>query len=474
MHGTPPVLLWLRRDLRLADHPALRAAIATGQPVIPVFIRDDSVDGLGAAARFRLGLALVALAEGLGALQSRLTLRAGPAEETLAALIAETGANAVYWTRLYDPASIARDTAVKAALTARGVRAESFPGHVLFEPWRVATGQGGPYRVFTPFWKAVRARHPGVPLDAPRRLAPPQAWPRSDELAAWRLGAAMNRGAPIVAAHQCPGEAGAAARLERFLHERIADYGAGRDYPAQAATSGLSENLAWGEIGPRQIWAAGWRALNEGAAGAEDFLRELAWRDFAYHLMFHFPALVTGNWRAEWDSFPWRGDPEAPEVLAWQQGRTGEPLVDAAMREMYVTGKMHNRARMIVASYLTKHLLTHWRIGLDWFAEHLTDWDPASNAMGWQWVAGSGPDAAPYFRVFNPATQAKKFDPDGAYRARWIAEGQAHPPETALRYFDAVPRRWRLSPAAAYPDPVVDLAEGRARALAAYAAHRGG
>ncbi len=460
MTQSPPVLLWLRRDLRLADHPALTAAIATGQPVIPVFIRDGSVDGLGAAAKFRLGLALEALVSSLEDAGSRLVLRSGTA-------------SAVHWTRGYDPDSIARDTAVKTELKARGLRAESFAGQVLFEPWTVATGQGGPYRVYTPFWKAVRDRDPGAPLPAPDRLPAPETFPASEPLALWQLGAAMGRGAGIVAAHQRPGEAGAADRLARFLDARVGAYRERRDFPAEAATSGLSENLAWGEIGPRQVWAAGWRAVHEGAAGAEHFLKELVWRDFAYHLMYHTPELLTGNWRAAWDSFPWRDDPDAPEVRAWQQGRTGEPFVDAAMREMYVTGKMHNRARMIVASYLTKHLLTDWRIGRDWFAAHLTDWDPAANAMGWQWAAGSGPDATPYFRVFNPATQADRFDPAGSYRARWIAEGYARPTETALSYFAAVPRRWRLDPAAPYPAPVVDLAEGRARALAAYAAHRG-
>lgn len=470
MTDTRPILLWFRRDLRLADQPALDAAARSGRPVIGIFIRDESIEGLGAAAKFRIGLSVAALGKALADHGSRLVLRSGPAQAVLEALIEETGAGAVFWSRLYDPFAIARDEAVKVALAARGVSAQSFPGHVLFEPWMVATGQGGPYRVYSPFLRAVHERDPGAPLPRPGRLPAPDAWPRSERLADWRLGDAMNRGAEVVAAHIRPGETAAADRLAAFIETKADAYKASRDFPGTDATSGLSENLAYGEISPRQIWAAGLRAKEAGSAGAEQFLKELVWREFAYHLMFHSPGILTRNWRAEWDAFPWRTDEDAPEVMAWKQGRTGEPFVDAAMREMHVTGRMHNRARMIAASYLTKHLMTHWKIGLDWFAEHLTDWDVAANALGWQWVAGSGPDAAPYFRVFNPATQSAKFDKDGAYRRAWIAEGQTNPPDTARAYFGAVPRAWGLSPSMAYPAPVVDLATGRARALAAYGA----
>jgi deoxyribodipyrimidine photo-lyase len=270
----------------------------------------------------------------------------------------------------------------------------------------------------------------------------------------------------VVAAHQAVGEAAAEAKLAAFLDGPVDRYATLRDLPGVAGTSRLSENLTYGEIGIRRVWHAGQRALHEGRGGAESFLRELAWREFSYHLMHHTPQITHANWKPEWDSFPWRGD--SPEAERWRQGRTGEPFVDAAMREMYVTGTMHNRARMIAGSYLTKHLLTHWKLGLDWFADCLTDWDPAANAMGWQWVAGSGPDAAPYFRVFNPASQAEKFDPKGDYRRRFLAEMSRAPGAEALAYFDAVPHAWGLDPEAPYPAPVVDLAEGRARALAAY------
>ncbi|ALG90829.1 MULTISPECIES: cryptochrome/photolyase family protein [Actibacterium] len=468
-----PILLWLRRDLRLTDHPALDAACRTGRPVIPVFIHDEVVERLGAAPKWRLGLGVERFAQALAGAGSRLICRRGPALAVLRALVAETGAGAVFWSRLYDPDSRARDTGVKAGLRAAGLTAQSFPGHLLFEPWTVATGAGGFYKVYSPFWRAVKQRDPPAPLPAPAALAGPHVWPRSDDPADWGMGAAMGRGAAIVAPHLAVGEAAARARLHDFLSEGIAGYGEARDFPARAATSRLSENLSCGEISPGTVWRAARHAFDAGAAGAETFLKQLIWREFAWHLLYHTPHMATRNWRAGWDGFPWSQEDGRPEVIAWKQGRTGVAFVDAAMRQMYVTGTMHNRARMIAASYLTKHLLTDWRVGQAWFEQCLVDWDPAANAMGWQWVAGSGPDAAPYFRIFNPDTQLRKFDPDGTYADTWLAEGRRTPHPSALRYFDAVPRRWALSPHDIYPAPVVGLAEGRARALAALA-NRGG
>lgn len=465
----PPILLWLRRDLRLADNPMLDAAVATGRPLVPVFIHDASVEGLGAAARWRLGQGLATFAERLEAAGSRLILRRGPALEVLAALARETGAQDVWWARLYDAPARARDGALKPALKAAGLGARSFPGHLLHEPWEVQTGQGGAYRVYSPFWRAMRGRDVATPAPAPRALRPPAAWPVSDRLQDWEMGRGVNRGAAVLAKHARTGEAEAAARLAEFIESRIVGYRARRDYPAAAATSGLSENLTWGEIGARQVWHAALAAMQEGAAGAEHFLKELAWREFAWHLMYHYPEMDRQNWRSRWDAFPWSRIEDAA-VLRWKQGRSGVPLVDAAMREMYVTGTMHNRARMIVASYLTKHMLVDWRVGLAWFADCLTDWDLAANAMGWQWVAGSGPDAAPYFRIFNPATQAAKFDPDGTYVKAHVAELSDRPGGRALDFFAAAPRAWGLAPDSPYPAPVVGLAEGRARALAAFAA----
>ncbi|NKX46142.1 cryptochrome/photolyase family protein [Roseicyclus persicicus] len=465
---TPPVIYWTRRDFRLSDNPALVAACASGAPVIPVFVCDEVVEGLGAAPKWRLGLGAEAFAARLDEAGSRLVCRRGPALEVIRALVAETGATAVHWNRLYDPDSRRRDEAVKAALKADGIAAVSHAGHLVHEPWTVETGTGGFYKVYTPFWKAVRGRDVAAPLAVPRLRAPEQ-WPPGDDIAGWGLGAAMDRGADVVRPHCVIGEAGAQGRLGAFVVNRIGAYAEDRDRLDVDGTSGLSENLTHGEISARTCWHAGMRAMEEGKAGAETFLKELIWRDFAYHLVHHTPHITTRNWREEWEAFPWNTDADHPHVQAWQRGRTGMAIVDAAMREMYVTGRMHNRARMLVASYLTKHLLTHWKIGMDWFADCLVDWDPASNAMGWQWSAGSGPDATPYFRVFNPETQAEKFDPLGRYRRAWVAELSSRPPDTATSYFAAIPRGWGMAAGDPYPRaPVVDAAEGRRRALDAY------
>ncbi|MGB7318463.1 MAG: deoxyribodipyrimidine photo-lyase [Planktotalea sp.] len=468
MNEQRPIIVWFRRDLRLSDHAALTAACASNAPVIAVFIRDPLVDRLGAAPKWRLGQGLAALESRLAEMGAKLILRSGPALDTLLALLAETGAQGVYWSRLYDPESVARDTDIKAQLRAQGVEARSFGGHVMFEPWSVQTKTGGMYKVYTPFWRSVKDRSVDAPRSAPPTLCAPETWPQSERLADWHLGAAMRRGALIVARHAQVGESAALDRLAEFIEDDVADYVQMRDIPSKRGTSGLSENLALGEISPHQCWHAGMRALHEGKAGAEVFLKELVWREFAYHLMHHSPHILTSNWKPDWDKFAWYTDAAHPEVIAWQQGRTGVKFADAAMRELYVTGKMHNRGRMIVASYLSKHLLTHWRIGQAWFEECLTDWDPASNAMGWQWAAGSGPDASPYFRVFNPDTQLDKFDPKGFYVKRWIAEGQSDPPETALSYYEAIPESWNLTARDIYPSPARDLAAGRQRALDAY------
>ncbi|WGW03174.1 cryptochrome/photolyase family protein [Tropicibacter oceani] len=468
MHDTSPIIVWIRRDLRLSDHAALHAASATGRPVIPVFIRDALVDGLGAAPKWRLGLGVDHFAKSLAAKGSRLILRSGPAVDVLTALVRDTGAAGVYWMRAYDPGSVDRDTKVKAALKDLGVEAQSFAGNLLFEPWSVQTKQGGFYKVYTPFWRAARTHDVPAPLPAPKTLPAPQSWPQGEALEDWHLGRQMRRGAAVVLPYVQLGEQAAQGRLGAFVASKVADYADQRNLPGVDGTSCLSENLSLGEISPAQCWHAGRRAMEEGKQGAETFLKELAWREFAYHLMWHSPHILTSNWREEWQAFPWNEDERLAEVKAWKQARTGIRFVDAGLREMYVTGRMHNRVRMIVGSYLTKHLLCHWKIGQAWFEECLIDWDPAANAMGWQWVAGSGPDASPYFRVFNPVTQREKFDPDRAYVDRWIAEGRKSPSAEALSYFDAIPQRWGMSAANPYPDPVVAVDEGRKRALSAY------
>ncbi|AHD01036.1 cryptochrome/photolyase family protein [Leisingera methylohalidivorans] len=467
MSTRPLAIWWIRRDLRLSDNPALTAALAGDGAVLPVYILDEQDAGLGAAPKFRLGLGLEHFVRELAKAGSRLILRRGKALDVLQQLAGGTGAGAVHWSRLYDPQAIARDTDIKQQLTAQGIKVHSHGGRLLFEPWTVETKAGGMYKVYTPFWKAVRGRSAGSLLRAPATLTAPEDWPVSEDLSAWNMGAAMRRGADIVARYCRVGEAAALNRLDEFLAGSVDAYKERRDYPGEDATSGLSENLAWGEISPHRMWHLGRAAMERGSQGAEHFLKEIAWREFAYHLMYHSPHILTASWRDEWQAFPW-SQRITPQVQAWQRGQTGYGFIDAAMRELYVTGKMHNRARMIAASFLTKHLMTHWKIGMDWFADTLVDWDPASNAMGWQWVAGSGPDASPFFRVFNPSGQLEKFDPSGAYTDRWIAEGQAAPPQSALDFFDAAPLSWDLSPASPRVKPVISLKEGRDRALTAY------
>ncbi len=469
MSNETPVIYWLRRDLRLSDHPGLAHVAASGRPVIPVFILDPETEALGAAAKWRLGLAVASFRDRLRAIGSDLVLRRGTARETIEELIGESGAEAVHWTRLYTPEAVARDSGVKSALKARRIEAASHPGHLVFEPWSVETGAGGHYKVYSPFWRAVSQLGADSPVDAVRQLRSPEKWPESDLIGNWGLGLAMNRGSNVVGRFVRVGEVAALDRLDWFLAQAIDDYKLNRDRPDLDATSRLSENLTYGEISARTMWHAALRAKESGSPGAEHFMREIAWRDFAWHLIWHTPHIAESNWRPDWDAFPWRND--NPDAERWRRGLTGESMIDAGMREMYVTGTMHNRVRMLVASYLTKHLMTHWKVGLDWFAECLTDWDPASNAMGWQWAAGSGPDAAPYFRVFNPETQGEKFDPEGRYRHRFLhGFGPDRPHADAIAYFDAVPKSWDLGPEAPLPSPMIELAEGRKRALAAHSA----
>lgn len=468
-----PTLLWFRRDLRLADHDALSAAIARGGPVIPVVINDAVVQGWGAAARWRWQLGVEHLRATLRGKGSDLICREGPAVQMFLDLVKDTGADAVYWSRAYDPDQQNRDIEVKKALKDHNIDAQSFTGHLLFEPWSVATKTGSFYKVYTPMWKAVKDRDVASPTTIPAQIPAPATWPASQDPMGWDLGQAMQRGAQIVRPHLILGEHAAHDRLAQFIDTAVASYDDGRNLPWKDGTSKLSQNLALGEISARTCWHAGLRALYDGKPGAETFLKELVWREFAYHLLHHTPHIATHNWRPEWDGFPWNTDDSSPQVRAWQQGRTGIQFVDAAMREMYVTGLMHNRGRMIVASYLCKHLLTHWKIGKAWFDDHLVDWDPASNAMGWQWSAGSGPDATPYFRVFNPVTQLDKFDKNRDYVSNWIAEGRSKPAADAMSYFQAIPHAWSIAADDAYPVPIVSTEDGRKRALEAYQSRAG-
>lgn len=474
-----PIILWFRKDLRLDDNLALACAAESLRPVVPVYILEPEVAGngpLGAAQAWWLHHSLEALSASLAKIGSRLVLRRGPADAVLGDLVAETGASHVFWNRRYDPPGIAIDTPIKEELTRSGLTVRSFAGQLLHEPSRLKTGAGGPYRVYTPFWRALEAAgEPPEPVAAPERLAPPADWPTSERIADWALTPTRPDWAATFSAAWTPGEAGAAARLERFVDEGLDGYKSKRDFPALPHTSGLSPHLALGEISPARVWHAT-RGLTA-AIAADDvihFRKELAWRDFSYHLLFHFPDLATKNWNSKFDGFPWRHAPD--DLKRWQRGQTGYPIVDAGMRELWQTGTMHNRVRMIVASFLIKDLLIDWREGERWFRDTLVDADPASNAASWQWVAGSGADAAPFFRVFNPITQGEKFDPDGDYVRRFVPELKDMPAKFIHKPFEApllVLKEAGVSLGKTYPLPIVDHGKARDTAMAAFQGLKG-
>jgi deoxyribodipyrimidine photo-lyase len=468
-------VVWFRRDLRLADNPALAAACAQHARVLPVFLwapEEEAPWAPGAAARVWLHHSLAALAARLAERGAALVLRRGPTLASLLELARATGAQAVYWNRLYEPALRARDEKIKSALRESGLQAHSFKAALLAEPWELATGAGEPYRVFTPFWRALEQRlhahhERGLqPLPEPQRLAPPAPLPASLPLAALELLPKVRWDEALIA-HWQPGEAGAWARLERFCAGALGGYKTRRDFPAEPGTSRLSPHLHFGEISPAQIAARVERVCAQAPdarAGAQAFLRQLGWREFAHHLLYHYPQTPEAPLNARHADFPWRAPADcAAELERWRRGRTGIPIVDAGMRELWATGYLHNRVRMIVASLLIKNLLVSWQEGARWFWDTLVDADLANNTLGWQWVAGCGADAAPYFRIFNPVLQSQKFDPEGAYLQRWVPElaglqGPArHAPWTAT------------APPRAYPAPLCDLAATRTRALAAYA-----
>ena len=468
-----PVLVWFRQDLRLTDNPALAAAARSGAPVIPVYVLDDETAGdwrMGGASRWWLHQSLRALDGSLRERGSRLLLRSGPAEQVIPALVEETGAGTVLWNRLYEPFAIRRDKGLKADLKDAGLSVSSFPGNLAFEPWTIRTGDDGPYRVFSPFMKAcLRSDPPESPLAAPTGLAAPDDWPDSDDLDSWHLEPRKPDWAGGLREHWTPGEAGARERFGDFLDERLDGYARARDRMAGETTSRLSPHLHFGEISVRSIWQALDHREAEGARSVGKFRAEVIWREFAHHLLYHYPHLPERNWRDTFDSFPWVEDEKM--LRAWQQGRTGYPIVDAGMRELWVSGYMHNRVRMVAASFLIKHLAIHWRHGEDWFWDTLVDADLANNAASWQWVAGSGADAAPYFRIFNPVKQGEQHDADGDYVRHWLPvlrdlpKKYLHAPWTAP---DEVLEKAGIRLGENYPEPIVDHAEARARALEGY------
>ncbi len=470
--ATQPTIIWFRNDLRLSDNPALRAAAASERPLIAVYVLDDENAGdwkMGGASRWWLHHSLDSLAASLKERGGELVLKRGKADDIIPALATETGAAAVYWNRAYEPWAIARDKKIKAALTDAGVEARSVNGALIVEPWEIATKQGKPYKVFTPFWKSIKAGHsPAEPVGVPDSLCFAKA-PAGDALNEWALLPTKPDWAGGLRDTWTPGEAAAHGRLGAFIQNGLSDYDTARDKPAVTGTSGLSAHLHFGEISPRQVWHAIKQSGHGDGEDADSYLSEIAWREFSYNLLYHFPQFPEDNFQPRFDHFDWTGTDA--EFEAWTKGQTGYPIVDAGMRQLYQTGWMHNRVRMIVASFLVKDLFIHWRRGEDWFWDTLVDADLASNAAGWQWVAGSGADAAPYFRIFNPVSQGEKFDPDGDYVRKYVPElanlpkRAIHAPWTADR---ATLARAGVTLGKDYPQPIVDHAEVRKKALAAF------
>jgi deoxyribodipyrimidine photo-lyase len=471
-------LVWFRRDFRLTDNPALQRALESAERIVPVYVHAPEEQGgwkPGAASDWWLHHSLVALSSALAQRGSRLVIRRGDSLAELRRLAAESGATEIFWNRLYEPALVERDTRIKDALRHDGLDAESENSALLVEPWTLKTAAGDPYRVFTPFWRAAAERlHPGSVIPAPGRMPGIKLTGLMvDELG---LRPRISWDAAFTESWQ-PGETGAMARLERFCRVTASQYGERRDIPGVEGTSGLSPHLHFGEIGPRQVLARIERLKAESREdgvlrNAEHYVRELGWREFSHHLLFHFPATTDHPLNPRFRDFPWRKPADyAADLRAWQRGRTGVPIIDAGMRQLWTSGWMHNRVRMIVASFLTKNLLIPWQEGARWFWDTLVDASLPQNTLGWQWSAGSGADAAPFFRIFNPVLQSAKFDPQGVYLRRWV-------PEIAKLPDEAMHAPWQIDAhvlAAAglrlgvdYPPPLVDLPTSRQLALAAY------
>jgi deoxyribodipyrimidine photo-lyase len=468
--SSPIVIHWFRQDLRLADNPALSAAAAAGQ-VLPIYIFEQSTAphaAMGAASRCWLHHTLHALQQ---TLEGKLAIFAGDPLTILRAIIQHTQASAVYWNRCYEPWRIARDKQIKQALLADGVQVHSDKCSLLWEPWEVLKADGTPYKVFTPFYRkgCLRAHAPRTPLPAPANLIihQQQHLPAQCSLEELALLPKLPWGQSMMA-HWQVGEVAAQQRLQQFLQQGLSGYKNGRNFPSQSHVSRLSPHLHWGEISPNQVWYA----AKQTAAPEEDiahFQSELAWREFSYSLLYHFPNLPEKNLQTKFEAFPWHEDAQA--LSRWQQGQTGYPIVDAGMRELWLTGYMHNRVRMIVGSFLVKNLLLPWQQGAAWFWDCLVDADLANNSASWQWVAGSGADAAPYFRIFNPILQGQKFDAQGDYTRHYVPELAKLPDKYLFSPWEApdkVLAQAGVVLGETYPQPMVDVKVSRERALAAY------
>ncbi len=475
-------IVWFRRDLRLTDNPALASAVREHDRVVPLYIHaphEESPWSPGAASRWWLHQSLASLQERIRALGSRLILRTGNSYDVLQLMINETDADAVYWNRLYEPAAILRDSDIKRRLRAAGVTACSANAALLFEPWTVATRSGDPYRVFTPFWKGCRARleTPEV-FEAPNRLPEFRGGIEGGNLAELDLLPVRPWSEGLASAWQ-PGEPGALDQVDVFMQEALDRYPSGRDFPDRQYTSRLSPHLHFGEVGPRQLMVAITAEMASGPAqeqAGEKFLRQVGWREFAHHILYHYPKTPEEPLDARFAKFPWRGDWQQL-YGRWCRGTTGIPLVDAGLRELWSTGWMHNRVRMVVGSFLTKNLRVPWQQGARWFWDTLVDADLANNTLGWQWISGCGPDAAPYFRVFNPVKQAEKYDPDRKYIRRWVPELASLSDQHIASPWNApapVMKAAGVRLGETYPLPMVDLKESRQQALDAYQAIKAG
>ncbi|MFK7830418.1 MAG: deoxyribodipyrimidine photo-lyase [Congregibacter sp.] len=472
-----PIILWFRQDLRLNDLPSLQAALRESNELIPVFIFDDAAAGEwapGGASRWWLHHSLASLAADIGKRGGKLLLRRGDTATVLRDLCRESGATTIHCSRRYEPWAASQEHTLHLNLSDNGMSLKRFPGSLLHEPGRVLTLGGAPFKVFTPFWRACQKQEVPAPAPAPKKQQSWSATLESERLDDWQLLPSKPDWARGWEHMWSPGEDGAQRRLEKFLDESVGSYTSERDLPAIDATSRLSPHLHHGELSPRQVWAVSEQRKNanpEHSASIAKFQAELGWREFSYHLLHFFPEIPQKPFKAQFTHFPWQ--PDAQQLMRWQQGQTGYPIVDAGMRELWQTGYMHNRVRMVVASFLCKHLLQHWRAGEDWFWDTLLDADLASNSCSWQWVAGSGADAAPYFRIFNPVLQGEKFDKKGVYVRRWVPELSALPDKYLHKPWEApgeVLSAAGISLGDTYPEPQVDHKQARQSALDAYTA----
>jgi deoxyribodipyrimidine photo-lyase len=473
----PPCLVWLRDDLRLDDNPALMAAASDG-PLVALYVLDDSGNSgrpLGGAARWWLHHSLCRLSESFADRGVTLVLRKGDPQTIVPQVAQDTGAASVHWNRRYYAWSKPMDAAIKESLMDAGIKVESHKGNVLTEPWEIKTGSGGYFKVFTPFFRAATATCDAWAAfagDVPHMVGAKTTC-ASDTLSDWDLLPTKPDWSGGLADMWTPGEVGAGTNLAAFLDKGIKGYKDNRNVPSVVGTSRLSPHIRFGEISIRRVWnatRAKMATTPEIASDGQTFLSELGWREFSTQLIYHYEDFPDKSWKPEFRAFPWKADPVA--LKAWQKGMTGYPIVDAGMRELYATGWMHNRVRMIVASLLVKHLLQDWRAGEAWFWDTLVDADIANNAAGWQWVAGSGADASPYFRIFNPMTQGENFDPKGKYVRKWVPELARLPDSLIHRPFDAPPEILASTGIAlgkTYPRPIIDHATGRQRALDALA-----